>query len=806
MRLGLLLDLRYTFRLLFKSPGFTLLTMLVLTGGLTVSLFTFSFFYTMFYKPLPLQDGKSIVMMSGRMPLYEYADARTKLASFSEFGVWRNEKVRFSAGEDSQTLFGTATEWSLFKFSRTAPILGRALQPQDSEAGAAPVAVISYKLWQSRFNGDRNVAGRVVRLNNEDTEIVGVMPKDYAFPVATEIWRPFTHEELSPTANELTTANFHGRLAPNVSAQRAGSEIDAFVRSAYNARAKQAGETLEMRADDFRFDSYPVTQVGGGMIVDLAMYGINLASTLILILAGITVGNMLLARAVSRGKESAVRVALGAAEKRLIGQLMLEGGIIVLIGVLLSIGLTGLLLDSTTLYLQSAFGREGAPPFWWNWGLDKETLLAALAFTAVTIFTVCYLPARKSARADVMMELRDGSRGGQSRRAGKLMRLLVTAQITFVSLIMAFGFLVSSLVRKGETVDLGFKVERLMAGDVTFADDGTTTPEQRGQILTQIVQDMKADPQIADAFLWTPMGTHEAIVEGTDAQAKLPPVAVSQLLTTPGFETIGLVEGRYLDDRERVSASNPEFRTALVSQSFAGKRWKAGESALGKRVQLTLEGKPLWYTVVGVTKDVTQSFTESPERTDEIYLSAYQTKNVDTMVHFHYIDKVSLAEEAFYKALQRNAPQAKNGGVKNIAEGLGMSRRVMSLGQAVLGVCGLFALLLSLAGVYGITSNAIVEKTREVGIRRALGATDREILMLFLRQSMWQVVIGLGIGIGFAGLLGWMANAFFGFSFAFYVQAFAVVMLTVGIIVAVAVVMPSRRVALIEPAIALRTE
>jgi predicted permease len=805
MRLGLLLDLRYTFRLLLKSPGFTLLTMLVLTGGLTVSLFTFSFFYTMFYKPLPLKDSENIVMLSGRVPLYEYADARAKLGSFSEFGVWRNEKVRFSAGEDSQTLFGTATEWNLFKFSRTNAVLGRALQPQDSEAGAAPVAVISYKLWQSRFNGDRGVLGRVIRLNNQDTEIVGVMPKDYAFPVATEIWRPLTSVELHPTAGEFTFANFHGRLAPNVSAQRAGSELDAFVRSAYNTRAKQAGETSVLEADDFRLDSYPVTQVGGGLIVDLAMYGINLAATLILILAGITVGNMLLARAVSRAKESAVRVALGAAEKRLIGQLMLEGGIIVLVGVVLAIALTGLLLDSTTLYLQSAFGREGAPPFWWNWSLDKETLLAALAFTAVTIFTVCYLPARKSARADVMLELRDGTRG-QSRRTGKLMRLLVTAQIMFVSLIMAFGFLVSSLVRKGETVEVGFKVERLMAGDVTFPEDGTTTHEQRAQILTQILQDMKSDPQVADAFLWTPLGVHEAIVEGTDAQASLPPVAVSQLLTLSGFETIQLVDGRHLDDRERVSAANPEFRTALVSQSFADKRWKAGDSAIGKRVQLTLEGKPLWYTVVGVTKNLTQSFTESAERTDEIFLSAYQTKNVDTLVHFHYIDKVSLAEEAFYKAVQRNAPQAKNGGVKNIAEGLGMSRRVMSLGQAVLGVCGLFALLLSLAGVYGITSNAIVEKTREVGIRRALGATDREILMLFLKQSMWQVLIGLGIGVGFAGLLGWMANAFFGFSLAFYAQSFAVVILTVAIIVAVAVVMPSRRVALIEPAIALRTE
>jgi predicted permease len=804
--MGVLMDLRYTLRLLLKSPGFTLLTMLVLTGGLTVSLFTFSFFYTMFYKPLPLKEGEGIYLLTGRVPLFEYAETRDKLTSFSEYGVWRDEQVRFSAGDDSQTLFGTYAEWNLFHFSRTAPLLGRALQPQDSEADAAPVAVISYKLWQSHFSGDRNVLGRVIRVGGQDTEIVGVMPNGYHFPIFSEIWLPLTRAQLRPTATEFTFAKFHARLAPGVSPEQGAAQLEGLIRGAYAARAKQSGETLELKADDFRLESYPVAQVGGGAIVDLAMYGINAASILILLLAAITVGNMLLARAVGRGKESAVRVALGAGDGRLIGQLMWEGGIIVLIGTVLALVCTGLLLDATTLYLESAFGRQGAPPFWWKWSLDGETLLAALAFMAVTIFTVCYLPARRSARADVMAELRDGTRGAQGRRAGKLMRMLVTAQITFVALIMAFGFLVSSLVRKGQTVEVGFDLTNLMGADVTFADDGTTTNEQRAQLLTQLLEDMRGNSQIADAFLWTPQGYYEAQVEGLDAQGSLPKVSVGQLLMLPGFHTIGLVEGRYFDDRERLSAANPDFRTALVSQSFARKRWKAGESPVGKRVQLGVEGKPLWYTVVGVTKDLTQSFTEAPDQTDEVFISAYQTNNLETLVHFHAKNSANRAEEAFYQSLQRVVPQAKNGGVRNIDEAMAMSKRVASLGQGVLGVCGLFALLLSLAGVYGITSNAIVEKTHEIGIRRALGATDGEIIGLFLRQSMWQVLIGLGIGLGFAAVLGWMANAFFGFSLAFYIQAFAVVVLTVGVIVTVAVVLPSRKVAMVEPAIALRTE
>lgn len=803
--MGWLMDLRYTLRLLRKSPGFTLLTMLVLTGGLTVSLFTFSFFYTMFYKPLPLKDGKTIYRIAERIPLYEYAEARKSLHSFSEFGVWRDEQVRFSAADDSQTLFGTTTEWNLFQIARTAPMLGRALQAQDSEAGAAPVAVISYKFWQNRFAGDKSAVGKVIKINNQDTEIVGVMPDGFGFPVSTEIWLPFTYAQLHPTITELTFANFHGRLGSGVSTDAASKELDSLVRASFDSRVKQLGEKVELRPDAFRLDTYPVTQLGGGAIVNLAMYGINTASTLILLLAGINVGNLLLARAIGRGKESAIRVALGAEERRLIGQLMWEGGIIVVIGTILAVTIVGLMLGSTTVFLQSAFGRQGTPPFWWNWGLDKETIFAALGFMALTIFTVCYLPARKSARADVIMELRDGTRGAQGRRAGKLMRTLVTLQIMFVALIMAFGFLVFSLVRKGETIEPGYDLRNLMAGDVTFPDDGTKNAE-RAAILMQLVQGLQNSGQIDEAFVWTPLGNDRAVVEGVDAQSNLPPVSVQQLLTPPEFTTLQLVEGRYFDDHERVAADKPDFRTAIVSQSFTKKRWKAGESALGKRVQLSVEGKPTWYTVVGVTKDITQSFTEAPELTDEVYLSGFQTNNLETRVYFRHRGNANLAEETFYQSVLRYAPKAKNGAVKNIAEALGMTKRVMTLGQRVLFLCGLFALLLSLCGVYAITSNAIVEKTHEVGIRRALGATDREIVGLFLKQSLWQVAIGLGVGLGFAALLGWMANSFFGFSFAFYLEAFGVVMLTVGIIVAVAVVVPSRRVALVEPAVALRTE
>jgi hypothetical protein len=462
------------------------------------------------------------------------------------------------------------------------------------------------------------------------------------------------------------------------------------------------------------------------------------------------------------------------------------------------------MLKATTLYLASAFGRQGALPFWWNWGLDRQTLLAALGFLVVTIFTVCYLPARKSARADVVLELRDGTRGAQGLRAGKLMRVLVTAQIMFVSLIMCFGFLVYSLVRKGENIEPAYDVTNLQAAEVTLPETGLSDI-QRAQTLSQLVQDLQTSPHISEAFVWTPMGSHEAVVEGLDAQNNLPPVSVHQLLTTPEFKTLTLVEGRQFDHREELAAGNVDLRTAIVSQSFVQKRWGGG-SAVGKRLQLDVEGKPVWYTVVGVTKDITQSFTEQPSVTDEIYLSAYQTGNVGTRVHFRSRGDANLAEEAFFQSLTRIAPQAENGGVKNIAEQLGMSKRVMSAGQKVLFGCGLFALLLSLAGVYGITSNAIVQKTHEIGIRRALGATDREIILLFLRQSMWQVGIGLGIGIGFAGLVSWMAGAFFGFSFGFYVQAFAIVIFTVALIVGIAVVLPSRRVAMIEPAVALRTE
>lgn len=801
--MGVLMDLRYTLRLLRKSRGFTLLTLLVLAGGLTVSLFTFSFFYTMLYKPLPLpgDGGRGLLRLAGPIPLYEYAESRARLRAFAEFGVWRDAQVRLSAGEDSQTLFGTFAEWNLFDLSRARAALGRTLQAQDAEAGAPAVAVISHGLWQRHFAGDPGVIGRTLRLDERDVEVVGVMPRGYGFPVSTEVWQPLSRAQLNPTSDDLSMATFHCRLAPASTRAAAEQELEAALRGAYEARARQRGELVELGPDTFRLDTYQVTQLGGGVIVDLAMYGINVVSTLILLLASINVGNLLLARAASRAKESAVRVALGAEERRLVGQLMWEGGLIVVAGTACALALVAAALSAMTLFLQSAFGRQGAPPFWWTWSLDVETLLAALAFMGLTLFTVCYLPARRSARADVTAELRDGTRGAQGLRTGRFMRALVTGQIMVVSLIMAFGLLVFSLVRKGERIDPGYDLRNLMGADVTLPPN----PEN-AQTVHQLLTGLQAEGLVDEASAWTPLGNVPVVVEGLDSQASLPAVSLYQLLTLPEFHTLPLVEGRYFDDRERVAADRVDLASALVSRSFAAKRWRAGESALGKRLQVTLGGPARWYTVVGVLGDVTQTFSEAPDATDEVYLSAFQTETSSVRVQFRYKDNANLAEESFYRTLRRQAPQARAAGVRNVAEALGMSRRVMSVGQHVLFTCGAFALLLSLCGVYAITSNAIVEKMHEVGIRRALGATDREVVQLFLRQSMWQVLIGLGFGLGCAAAFGWLGNSFFGFALGFYLEAFAVVTLTVGVIVALAVVVPGRRAALVEPSVALRTE
>ena len=332
-----IIDIRYAIRLLFKSPKFTALTLMVLIGGLSISLYTFSFLYSAFYKELPLPEGNTALTILGKingqytmasqLTANEYEQIRHDQDYFSEFGVYNSRDVRLSFEETGKNIPATYVDGGFFQFSRIAPLMGRAIQDADTDAGAEPVAVISHQVWQNEFAADENILNRSVRLNSILTQVVGVMPQGYRFPGVAKIWLPLEKAILKTPPRHPVYLSAYARINPEFSLEQVKSRFDREVDQYYQQTVTLYDQPKGVKSAELL--SYPAAQIVGGG--EYAFAFLNVVAFLILLLACINVGNLLLARAIERQKETAIRAALGASSHRLVSQLMWEGIIITLL-------------------------------------------------------------------------------------------------------------------------------------------------------------------------------------------------------------------------------------------------------------------------------------------------------------------------------------------------------------------------------------------------------------------------------------------------------------------------------------------
>jgi len=476
------LDIKYALRQLLQSPKFSALTLLVLIGGLFVSLFSFSFLNSVLYKDLPLPQGESIVRVSTQsledadldpMPAWETAHVIAEQTSFAEIGRYISTSGHIIFEQTSKRLSLEQVDSNFFTFAKVAPLLGRTLEKSDFEAGAEPVVVLSHVIWQSTFNAQQDIIGHVINLNNQLTTVVGVMPEGYAFPVAGRAWQPLPLAYRQPKMADDTWLSVYGRLKPSISITQAETELTTLLKGFYQQKQQTLGLDYEPRT--IAISSFPAAQVNGsGGVVFTFINGVALC---ILLLACINVGNLLLARALEKNKETAIRAALGAPTKRLISQLMWEGGILTILGCILAVLLTGAALSYTELVLQSHMADNLA--FWWHWGMDLDTVLAAILFASVTLFFACFLPAYKAATQDVNTTLRDGTRGAQGKKAGKLSRILLTSQIFLISTLMLIGGLSAFLSQTIIGMDMGVNFKNTLDVNLALPEDKYVTPEQR---------------------------------------------------------------------------------------------------------------------------------------------------------------------------------------------------------------------------------------------------------------------------------------------------------------------------------------
>jgi len=804
-----LIDIKYALRLLFKAPKFTALTLSVLVGGLSISLFTFSFLYTSIYKPLPIPEGETAlsvnVFVEGNSRLLasnEYLEITDSLDSFAEFGIYDNRDIRLSVQESGKNIPGSYVGAGFFEFARIQPLMGRMIQQADTLPGAEPVAVISYDTWQNELAGDEQVLSRTLVLNDTVTNIIGVMPKDYRFPNYSKIWLPLMSTTILDDAKSPAYFLAYGRLKPGADKRQVERELGNAINQVYQQNVKLYD--LPEQEKTVRLLSFPMAQTGGqGAIVFGFLNGIV---WLILLLACINVGNLLLARSIERQKETAIRAALGATTGRLVSQLMWEGIIISTLGGLLSVLLVGAALDYAEVALQSWIPSGGS--FWWHYGMDKETLLMALVFTLVTIALSSFLPAWRSARQDISATLRDGTRGAQSKKAGRISRFLVTTQVFLVALLMLIGSISGFIAHKFVNLELGDDYNNVLAARMTIPERSYPAPEQQIAMLQSLKEEIRQHPQVIDVMTNHWLGQLVVSIDGMEYFSEQDKPLIDTITVIGSTETVGvnLVAGRHFNHLDKLGSR----KTALISQSMAKRYWP-GESPLEKSFKIAVDGKEEQVYVAGVVTDRMNPTTlfSSLDSADEVYLSGLQFTRPYQIFYYRIIPNSQNVEEIFYRAMfaiDRNIEL--DYAVELATKNRNKMRESMQFMSNVTFGTGFFALLLAMVGIYGLAANSVAQRTHEVGIRRAVGASDINIIQMFLKQGAKQLVTGLGLALVVFVLLSFGFHSFTEglFPVSSYFILAATVVAGLSSVVMLAIYLPTKRAVNMEPSMALRYE
>jgi predicted permease len=688
--------------------------------------------------------------------------------------------------------------------TRTRPMLGRVLRAEDQVPGAEPVIVLSAWAWHVAFGGDSTILNRRVLLNGAFTRIVGVMPDGYGFPVAADAWLPLGEDIFASPAPGTNSVDLYGRLASGVNAKQATAELRHLLARAIESRPAPAAATIE-RAD-VSVESFPMAQIGDEAPLVLTI--LNLLATLILLLACINVTNLLLARANERARETAVRMALGASRARLVMQSMWENIVLCLLGGALATSIAAWGLGAINAWMQNNLQRNLA--FWWVWGLDRTAFTSAGVFITVTVAILGGVVSARVANTEFNTVLRDGGTRSGSRREGRIARALVITQVTTVSVLMFFGVMSSVVAYRVANVDVGYSTRNLLSASIVLPRDRYETRQQRGVLFQAVADGLQQGASVDGALLRSQLaelsdkdGAFDLNLERHSFSTTGPRAYVQAMLGPMSILGMTLGSGRFFDSRDN-DHSEP---AAIVSRALATKYWPGG-SAVGQRIRLAADnGIADSRTVVGVVSDVLMGNPFSRNRSAlAIYVPLRQSAASSAAIVFRHRGDVAAAQAALYQTLAIVDPRILPPDVMTFAEVLAKTTLIAKSVTKLFALCFGFALLLAVSGTYGLMARSIGQRTREIGIRRALGATDKSVVALLLGQGSRQLGIGVLIALPIMLTVGIGFWKFFPIGLAVSMTAALLVSATIVSVVLLATYIPTRRVLGVSPRDALWIE
>ncbi|MGH9846378.1 MAG: ABC transporter permease, partial [Blastocatellia bacterium] len=811
---------RYGARMLLKNPGFTLIAVVTLALGIGANTAIFSVVNGVLLRPLAYHEPGQIMtlLQEGQRPVSpaNFLDLRSGSQSFAQMAAAEAWSGALTGGDRPEMIGGLRMGEGLFALLGVPPLLGRTLQAEDYQPGKDHVLVLGHKLWQRAFGGDPNIVGRQIRLSGESYTVVGVMPPQFQFPpfwaTRAEMWRPLDLSNRA-TSRRGSSLRVFARLKPGVTLQQAQSEVEAM-----NKRLALA---------------YPEANTGLNLLVNplnekvvgnvrLALMVLSGAVGFVLLIACANVACLLLARAAARQKETAVRVALGASRWRIIRQLLTESLLLSLggaaVGILLAVwGVDWL----TTLLAGNSSSFSVRLPRLGEIRIDAMALGFTLAVSFVTSLLFGLAPALAASKPDVHQTLKESGRGTAGGRR-RLRETLVVAELALalVTLIGA-GLLMSSFL-KLQAVDPGFNPRNLLTMTVSLAGASQYVGPTREAFYRQLEDRLRALPGVesASAINHLPLAGDTWGTPMTIEGRPLPPpgqeISVTFRVSRPGyFRTMGipLRGGRDFTERDTFDAPG----VIIINETLARRHWPS-EDALGKRVTLDdprdNTRAPQWLTVVGVAKDVKQmSWTDAPS--NEIYLSFQQSRGFYTGTSGQFapmtlvvrtaVEAQSLitAAQETVRSLDRNLPVSNVVTMEQvIADTLWQQRFNLQL----IGIFAALALALAAVGLYGVMSYSVAQRSREVGLRMALGAQRRDVIKLVVRQGMKLALLGVTLGLlASVALTRLMTRLLFEVSATDF-TTYAVIALLLTAVALLACWIPARRATKVDPMIALRCE
>ena len=817
-------DLRYGIRQLFKNPGFTIVAVLTLALGIGANTAIFSVINALLLKPLPFPAAEQLVafgMTNTRLtgpqsdlnPLSypDFFDFREQNRTLASIAVFRERAFAITSAEGATSLRGVKASAEFFQVLGVAPIVGRNFTRPDEQAGGGPGGfkiILGHDFWQKQFGGDNNALGRTIELDRRQYHVIGVMPAGFQFPLQAEpldFYVTIAEDAANPDGSKPQTEQRgnHGReaiarLKPSVSLAQAQADLSTIAASL----EKQYPDSNSYRGVAFK----PLREELIGD-VRTALYVLFGAVACVLLIANANVANLLLARASVRGKEMALRAAMGASRARIIRQLLTESLLLSFLG-----GALGLLIAQWGTEALIAAVPQNIPRIS-TIQLDAAVLAFTLLVSLATGVIFGLVPAWQASHVDLNTALKSGSRtssGGE--RKGRLRNGLIVAEVALaLVLLICAGLLIQSFARLGR-VQSGLKTEQLLTARVQLPDIAYPKNENIIAFFEQFLPRVRALPGVesASVIVPLPLSGSNMVTSFDNEEHPLPdsqrPGAPVRIIGTDYFQTMGIAvrQGRVFDQTDRFD-STP---VVIVNERFASKFFP-GQNVIGKRIMPGMgadDSPEKMREIVGVVGNVKHLALKN-EDSPEMYLAQTQMPfSVMSLVVRTSVSDPAALTSAVRKELAAMDSSIPLTSIRVFDEYVSRSLARPRFNALLLSIFAGVALVLTAIGIYGVMAYSVAQRTNEIGIRIALGAGQSSIFRLVVGQAM--TLVGISIVIGVAGAFGatrLLSTLLFGVS-TWDPLTFGAIVVLLAVVAFLAAWLPARRAANVNPIVALRAE